>query len=557
MLSNVLWNVQIQLRDGVNLAADVYRPASGGRRTTLLSRTPYNKNTTVHQQRAAVYTDYGYNFVWVDARGRGDSEGQFIPWRNEATDGYDCIEWVASQPWSDGNVVTWGASYGAHNQLLTALLQPPHLSAMILYVAPSDPFEDNPSGVPTPWEVCWFRMLDGRVLQSVDQIDWPKVFWHLPLLTMDEHAGFYSDHWRSHLSHSITESSFWDVVRYQPRLREIRVPILHITGWYDDVQRGTMTNFTRLTDASAPEEVARQQWLVVGPWDHRCTNLRDSRLGSVEFGDTARVDLPALERQWLGAIFGGGAAPARVRIFTMGQNAWRDEMEWPLARTQWSPWFLSSGGRANGKRGDGVLQTAEPSPEDCSSDVFEYDPSDPVPFLSAFASSSQIGGPDDYAAIEERRDILVYTSAPVEEPLEVTGPVRLVLYAASSAVDTDFVGRLIDLHPDGVAQRICDGMVRARFRLGYDVPERFLTPGETVRYEIDMWSTSHTFLTGHKLRLEVTSSAFPRYDRNLNTGGAIATGTEMAVAVNTVYHSPEQASHLILPVVPVSDKDGL
>ncbi|MGH7643593.1 MAG: CocE/NonD family hydrolase [Candidatus Dormibacteria bacterium] len=554
MGAEITWNQRVPLRDGVEVSADVYRPAGAERRTTLLARTPYNKNTAIQQQRAELYAEHGYNFVWMDVRGRGDSDGAFVPWRNEGKDGYDNIEWVAAQPWSNGKVVTWGASYVAHNQWMAALHHPPHLTAMIAYVAPSDPFEDNPTGVPTPWEVCWFRMLDGKVLQDVERVDWPKIAWHLPLLTMDERAGFHSDHWRSHLTQPITEALFWDHVRYQPRITEVDVPVLHITGWYDDVQRGTMTNFTSLTGPDAPRSVAQKQWLVVGPWDHRCTNIRERRLGAIDYGDSALMDLPALERAWLAAILDGSPAPPKIRIFAMGQNVWRNEGEWPLARTKWTDFYLASDGHANSRRGDGALRSGTAIDSGTTPDAYEYDPRDPVPFLSNFASSSQIGGPDDYSAIEERPDLLIYSTSPVSEDTEVTGPVRLVLFASSSALDTDFVARLVDVHPDGFAQRICDGLVRARFREGYLVPERHLRPGETVQYEIDMWSTSHTFLRGHVIRLEVTSSAFPRFDRNMNTGGAIATETEAVVAVNTVFHDIERRSRLILPLIPAPSR---
>lgn len=552
MSADISWNQRAPLRDGVEVSADVYRPARAGRYTTLLARTPYNKNTAIQQQRAELYAEHGYNFVWMDVRGRGDSDGAFVPWRDEGQDGYDSIEWVAAQPWSNGQVVTWGASYVAHNQWMAALHHPPHLTAMIAYVAPSDPFEDNPTGVPTPWEVCWFRMLDGRVLQHVERVDWPKIAWHLPLLTMDERAGFRSEHWRTHLTRPITDGDFWNHVRYQPRITDVDVPVLHITGWYDDVQRGTMTNFSRLTGPQASTTTAARQWLVVGPWDHRCTNIRTRQLGAIDFGDSAEVDLPKLEREWLGAILDGAPAPAAVRLFAMGQNVWREEQEWPLARTNWKELYLSSQGHANGRRGDGSLQGEAVTMGDVPADVIEYDPRDPVPFLSNFASSSQIGGPDDYSAIEERPDVLVYSTPVLDQSTEVTGPVRLVLYASSSALDTDFVGRLIDVHPDGFAQRITDGMVRARFRAGYSTPAQLLAPGEVVRYEIDMWNTSHTFLSGHAIRLEVTSSAFPRYDRNLNTGGPIATETNSVVAINAIYHDGERASHLILPEIPAA-----
>ena len=233
------WNVKVPMRDGTLLAADVWRGADGERRTTLVARTPYNKNTAEQQERAAAYAVHGYNFVDMDVRGRGDSDGSFEPWRSEGQDGYDTIEWIAEQDWSDGNVVTWGQSYLGCIQWMTALEQPPHLRGMIVYVAPSDPFEDNPTGVPIPWEICWFRMLDGRVRQFVDLVDWPQVAWHLPLLDLDIHAGFRSEHWRRFLTTPITDREYWDPVRYQPRITEVTVPVLSITGWYDDVQRGS------------------------------------------------------------------------------------------------------------------------------------------------------------------------------------------------------------------------------------------------------------------------------------------------------------------------------
>ena len=487
----------------------------------------------------------------MDVRGRGDSDGTFEPWRSEGQDGYDTIEWIAEQDWSNGNVVTWGQSYLGCIQWLTALEQPPHLRAMIVYVSPSDPFEDNPTGVPIPWEICWFRMLDGRVRQFVDLVDWPQVAWHLPLLDMDTHAGFRSEHWRRFLTTPITDREYWDPVRYQPRITEVTVPVLSITGWYDDVQRGSTRNFTLLTGPEAPPQVRENQWLVVGPWDHRCTRTRDRQLGAIEFGPGAETDLPALERDWLAAVLRQeGKPPAPVRLFVMGANTWRDEQEWPLARTRWIRYFLASDGDANTRYGGGELRRRDEPTADGPPDVFTYDPADPVPFISDFASSSQIGGPDDYSAVEERPDVLVYTTAPLDADREVTGPVRLELFASSSAVDTDFTAKLLDVHPDGFSQRLCDSMVRARFRRGYLEPEARLVPGEVTEFTIDMWSTSHVFKPGHRIRLEVSSSAFPKYDRNLNTGADIATATESAKAVNSVWHTRDYPSHLVLPEIP-------
>jgi uncharacterized protein len=544
------WNVMIPMRDGALLAADVWRGADGERRTTLVARTPYNKNTAEQQERAAAYAAHGYNFVDMDVRGRGDSEGSFEPWRSEGRDGYDTIEWIAEQDWSDGNVVTWGQSYLGCIQWMTALEQPPHLRAMIVYVAPSDPFEDNPTGVPIPWEICWFRMLDGRVRQFVDLVDWPQVAWHLPLLDMDTHAGFRSEHWRRFLTTPITDRKYWDPVRYQPRIAEVTVPVLSITGWYDDVQRGSTRNFTLMTGPEVPAQVRENQWLIVGPWDHRCTRIRGRQLGTIDFGPGAETDLPALERDWLAAVLRQEGKPAPpVRLFVMGANTWREEQEWPLARTSWTQYFLASDGDANTRYGGGELHRAHHPATDGPPDVFTYDPTDPVPFISDFASSSQIGGPDDYSAVEERPDVLVYTTGPLEADREVTGPVRLELFASSSAVDTDFTAKLLDVHPNGFSQRLCDSMVRARFRHGYLEPEARLVPGEVTAFTIDMWSTSHVFKPGHRIRLEVSSSAFPKYDRNLNTGADIATATESVRAVNSVWHTSVHPSHLVLPEI--------
>jgi putative CocE/NonD family hydrolase len=545
------WNVRVPMRDGTLLAADVWRGADGERRTTLVARTPYNKNTAEQQERAAVYAANGYNFVDMDVRGRGDSEGSFEPWRSEGRDGYDTIEWIAEQDWSDGNVVTWGQSYLGCIQWMTALEQPPHLRGMIVYVAPSDPFEDNPTGVPIPWELCWFRMLDGRVRQFVDLVDWPQLAWHLPLLDMDTHAGFRSEHWRRFLTTPITDREYWDPVRYQPRITEVTVPVLSITGWYDDVQRGSTRNFTLMTGPEAPVRARESQWLIVGPWDHRCTRTRDRQLGAIDFGPGAETDLPALEREWLAAVLRQeGEPPPPVRLFVMGANTWRAEQEWPLARTRWTQYFLASNGDANTRHGGGELHRAGDPATAGPPDVFTYDPADPVPFISDFASSSQIGGPDDYSAVEERPDVLVYTTGPLEADREVTGPVRLELFASSSAIDTDFTAKLLDVHPDGFCQRLCDSMVRARFRHGYLEPEAWLVPGEVTAFTIDMWSTSHVFRAGHRIRLEVSSSAFPKYDRNLNTGADIATGIKWAKAVNSVWHTSDYPSHLVLPEIP-------
>jgi hypothetical protein len=539
------------MRDGVELSADLYLPGSPRPVPVLVARTPYNKNTQLARDKAAWYAARGFGFAWMDVRGRGDSDGVFTPYRYEGPDGHDAVEWLAAQPWCTGQVATWGASYLGCIQLLTALTRPPHLAAMVVYVTPSDPWIEWPTGLHVPQEICWHRMVSGRLLQYVDGTDWMEVYRHLPLLTMDEKAGFYAPHWREDLSHPPADRAYWQPVTYQDQLAGLDLPALHITGWYDDVQPGTLINFAALADGAATERARRAQRLVVGPWGHECSRNRPRQLGDIDFGPGADFDLDRYELRWLQHYLAGqdnGAdAEPRAQIFVMGRNQWRAEDAWPLARTEWARYHLTSAGQANSRHGDGGLRREQP-PGDEPPDVFKHDPADPVPFLTE-PSSAQIGGPDDYAQVQERADVLVYSTPPLAAEVEVTGPVRVELFASSSAPDTDFMAKLVDVHPDGYCQRLCDGMVRARFREGMD-REVLMEPGTVYRFEIDLWSTSQVFLAGHRIRLEIASSAFPKYDRNLGTGGPLGTGTSHQPAQNTVWHTSAYPSALILPQIP-------
>jgi putative CocE/NonD family hydrolase len=550
-------NISVTMRDGVDLATDVYRPDTDDRVPVIVARTPYGKNTEFAYRKAMWWVQHGYAFVWMDVRGRGDSAGEFRPHRDEAVDGYDTIEWAAAQPWCDGQVVTWGQSYLGYIQWLTALEQPPSLRAMIVYVPPSDPFVEWPTGVHLPMELCWFRLIDGRVPQYVEGIDWDAVYAHLPLLTMDERAGFHSTHWRDELTHSPSDTEYWGPKTYQSRFAELDIPTMHVTGWYDDVQPATFINFTRMTKQSPTERTRRGQRLVVGPWDHGLTRRRDRVLGPIDFGPGADFDLDGHELRFLDHYIKGREngvdVEPRAQLFIMGRDHWRDEDEWPLARTEWTSLYLSSGGSANTRFGDGTLRWDVPTADE-SADTYRYDPADPVPYLTE-STSHQIGGPDDYREIEERPDVLVYSTPVLDADLEVTGPVRLELYASSDAVDTDFTAKLVDVHPDGFCQRLADGIVRGRFREGLD-QERFLQPGEVHSFEVHLWSTSQVFRAGHRIRLEISSSAFPKYDRNLNTGGPLATGVQGKVAENQVWHGAGYPSRLILPVIPGAEVTG-
>jgi len=549
----VLWDQRVPMRDGVTLSADLYRPAGVSEALpAIVLRTPYGKTADVTVQGAKYFAAQGYHVVCADVRGRGDSDGVFVPYRQEGEDGYDLIEWTAAQDWCDGKVGTMGASYLGMIQWLTALQQPPSLQAMIVSVTPSDPFREWPTGTMTPHHLCWLFMTSGRQRQNMDAVDWHKVYEHLPLYTMDEQTGRDIPFWREEMQHT-TLDAWWREICYQDKFDQLDLPVLHISGWYDDEHIGTPLNFTGMSTQAKSAHARRNQKLIMGPWGHAVNTT--SKLGEIEFGPQALIDLRGAQvrffDRWLKGIANGVDQEPNAQIFVMGKNEWRAEQEFPLARTQWTPYYLHSGGQANSRFGDGRLSTARPTAEQGTAeaaDHYTYDPSNPVPFLTE-GTSSQIGGPENYATVEERPDVLVYSSDVLTEELEVTGPIKMELYATSSAPDTDFAVKLLDVHPDGYVQRLTDGLVRARFREGMDRPQ-LIEPGQVYRYEVDCWYTSHVFLPGHQVRIEIASSAFPKYDRNLNTGAPLGMTTEMAVAEQTVHHDRVHASAVRLPVIP-------
>jgi hypothetical protein len=537
---------RVRMRDGVELSADIYRPEAKGRYPVLLLRTPYTKTSASTLNTAKYFASNGYVFIAMDVRGRGDSDGKFKPYFNDARDGYDAVEWAAAQEWSTGKVGTLGGSYNGVIQWLTAVEQPPHLVAMIPLVSPSDPFVEWPTGLPLPALISWFHITAGKVSQNMAAVDWKKLYWHLPMNTMDDEMGRPNPLWKEQIEHSKLDA-YWEPLRYQNKFDRIRVPVLGVSGWYDDEQIGTPLNFAGMT-TKGHESVRRSQKLVMGPWPHAINS--GTKLGAVEFGPTAVIDLTGLWLRWfdywLKGIDNGIMKEPPVRIFIMGENVWRDESEWPLARTRWTKYFLHSGGRANTLSGNGTLSTTEPAEE--PSDSYSYDPAKPVPYVTD-ASFAQIGGPDDYREVEQREDVLVYTSDELTEDTEVCGPIRVKLFASSSARDTDFMAKLIDVWPNGFAQRLTDGMVRARFRQGLDKPS-LIEPDRVYDYDLDLWNTCQTYKKGHRIRLEVASSAFPKYDRNLNTGDPLGKTSAMKVANQKIFHSKQYPSHVVLPIVP-------
>lgn len=539
------FNLRIPMRDGVTLAADLVLPDELPAPVVVM-RTPYGRGGERATNRADGFAEAGYCACWVDVRGRGDSEGSFDPYRNDGIDGVDVIAWAAEQEWCDGSAATYGGSYPGRIQWLTALHQPPALKAMIVLVTPSDPFVENPTGVPGPMHVHWFRMTDGHVPQYTEAVDWMAVYRQRPLIELDQAAGFRSELWREECRHQ-TLDEWWEPLRYQHRIGEVDVPVLHISGWYDDEEIGTPANFAAMRAAGRGG-----QRLLMGPWGHQVN--AGTQMGELDFGHEAVIDMNRAMTGFLDEMVRDrppAEPPPAARIFLMGANEWLGLPDWPAPGSIELILHLDSAGNANSRYGDGRL-AERPAPPESPPDAWVHDPDRPVPFITP-ASSAQIGGPDDYAGIETRGDVLVYTSEPLTEPLDVVGPVRLVAFVSTSAADTDVTARLVDLHPNGFAQRLCDGLVRFRYRAGHEQAER--VEADTV-YEVEvvMWDTAQRFLPGHRIRLDVSSSAHPKFAINLGTGGDETAATEAVVAQNWLYHDRDRPSRLLLTVIPAVER---
>lgn len=540
---------QATMRDGVKLSVDVYRPTIEGKFPVILVRTPYNKGSqfknSVYSTEGQYFASHGYVYAAMDVRGRGDSDGTYVPQRNEGRDGWDSIEWAAQQPWSTGKVGTLGASYVGYDQWLAAVNQPPHLSAMVVLTTPPDPFVETPTGLQSPTYLSLYYFVSGHVLQNLATVDWDKLYLHLPLYTMDEAGGRRVQYWKDMIDHPGI-SDWWDPLMYQGKFSRVNVPVLNVSGWYDDEQAGATMNYIGMT-TEGPAKVRQSQKLLMGPWPHAVNS--SSRLGPIDFGAGSVIDLSGYELRWfdfwLKGLDNGIMAEPPVRIFVMGENKWHDAASWPVPGTNLTRFYLSSDGRANSLHGDGRL-VSEP-PKEIHPDSFDYDPADPAPYLME-PTFAQLGGPDDYRPVELRNDILVFTAAPFANDTKICGPVTMELYASSSAKDTDFTGKLLDVWPNGFAQRLSDGIVRARFRNGGDKQE-LITPGKIYSYKMDLWNTCQEFQKGHSVRVEVSSSAFPKYDRNQNTGEALGKTANMVTAKQTIYHDPQHPSSVTLPIV--------
>lgn len=548
-----LTHVPVPMRDGVRLSADVYLPDGDGPFPTVLIRTPYQNNTDVLIQKGRRLANRGYACVIQDCRGRFDSEGEYYPFVADAEDGFDTQEWVGRQPWSNGRIGMAGSSYLGWVQWTSAVLGSQFLTCLAPRVMAPDLFSSlhYPGGAfMLNVLMTWGMRTSGRTAQSIDYDNWREAFRLLPLRDADRLAGRDLPFWRHWLDHP-TRDAYWAALDFESRLTEIGVPVLNMGGWYDLYSSATCRAFATL-QTRGRTAAARRSRLIMGPWPHALS--ASTRTGDIDFGARSQVDLEALEERWFEAwlkdVPNGILEEPPVRLFVMGANVWRDEHEWPLARTDYQAWYLHSGGAANTAIGDGRLDRQVPGRE--PPDHFAYHPEHPVPTVGGNNCCSPHivpWGPYDQRDVEMRQDVLCFTSAPLEQDLEVTGPVTVVLHAATDGPDTDWTAKLVDVWPSGFAMNLCDGIVRARYRESQTAPT-LLEPGAVYRYEIDVMVTSNVFRRGHRVRVEISSSNFPRFDRNFNSGESPSSGVRSRVARQTVFHSAEQPSHVLLPVIP-------
>ena len=551
-------NVAAKMRDGVTLRADIYRPKAEGKFPVLLVRTPYDKQgISGFGHRAGAR---GYVVIAQDVRGRFESEGEWYVFKNESQDGYDTVEWAAALPYSNGKVGMFGGSYVGATQFLAALAKPPHLAGICPTVTASN-YHDGWTYQGGAFEQ-WFNeswstglatnTMRRRAEKKADALGGTKV---LPLISYPvleapsgEGIAPYFKDWLAHPNFD----EYWKESSIEDHYAQIQVPVLSFAAWYDIFLGGSLKNYVRLKTEGGTEAARKGQRLVVSVGGH-AGQSSTGKVGAVEFGSKLAMDGDEVTLRWYDWLLKGEANGVEkekpVKIFVMGKNEWREEDDWPLARAKNTKYYLHSAGAASGIAGNGALSTVAPAEE--KSDQYVYDPNDAAPTIGGPLCCGALPtgiGPEDQRPAEARGDVLVYTAPAFARDTEVTGPVSLDLYVSSSAVDTDFTGMLVDVWPNGFAQNLTSGILRLRYRNSQEKPE-LANPGETYHITVDLWATSNVFLAGHKLRLEVSSSNFPRFDRNLNTGEEQARATRMIKATNVIYHDKAHPSALVLPIV--------
>jgi uncharacterized protein len=555
--------VKAAMRDGVILQADVYRPRNDGKFPVLLQRTPYDKTGGLAFGMKAAAK--GYVVVIQDVRGRYSSAGEWYPFKHESEDGYDSVEWAAQLPHADGRVGMFGGSYVGATQMLTAIVHPPHLAGICPVVTASNyhngwtyqggAFEQwfNESWTSGLAQDTMARILKDNTNARIGENALPLTKY--PLFNLNFSSGQdlkqiaapYFLEWLAHPDYD----DYWKRWSVEENYPSIQVPALTVAAWYDIFQGGSLKNYQGMLAQAGNESARNSQKLLVVIGGHAGSGRK---IGDLDFGPAAEdYDEDDVTLLWYDYLFHGVknrfATGKPVRIFVMGTNVWRDEDAWPLARARTTKYFLQSKGKAAGPSSAGLLSTSAAS--GAPSESYVYDPLKPVPTTGGplcCDSEHLAPGPQDQRPVEVREDVLSYSTPPLTQDTEVTGPVTLELYGSSSAVDTDFTAKLVDVWPNGYAQNLTEGIVRGTYRNSQAVPEA-MEPGRVYPFHIDVWSTSNVFLKGHRIRVEVSSSNFPRFDRNLNTGKSAANDQTSVKATNTIYHDAKYPSALVLPIV--------
>lgn len=561
-------DVMVPMRDGIRLATDIYRPlGAAGRLPVVLIRTPYDKA----QDRSAriparFFAGRGYVVVMQDSRGKWGSEGKYVVSQSGRHDGYDTVEWAASQPWSNGRVGSYGCSYRGENQVMLAAERHPAHVAMIPKAAGGAVgtaggrygffgfFEGGAFSLSAA--VGWFPnagtkdRTDGQV-----RIPLPDGHHQLPTIDIMRHYGVGPTDWEDVLTKPL-DDPWWQTLGYIADRDSFATPALHVNSWYDLGAAETLQLFNLMRRNAVDERTREHQYVILSPTTH-CESERateNTRVGELDVGDARFPYWETYLRwfdHWLKGADNGVTRMPRVQYYVTGANEWRSADEWPVPEARPTRLYLRSGGAAGERMDDGVLSRRPPTANE-PSDRYVYDPADPVP--SRGGSVCCTGNPQDQAGaydqtdIEQRNDVLVYTTPPLEDAVDVVGPLRATLFVSSSAPDTDFTVKLVDVHTDGRAFNVQEGITRARYREGFDRTVS-MRPGEVYEVEVDLHATAHRFRAGHRVRIEVSSSNFPRFDRNLNTGGDNVTETGWRTAENAVHHSAEHPSHLLLTVV--------
>ena len=555
-------HVAIPMRDGVKLFGDVYRPKREGKFPAIIIRTPYGVQRDGSHQAPTMFARQGYVAMMVDVRGRFESEGNWDPFRDEGNDGYDIIEWAAVQRWSNGRVGTSGGSYLGHNQWRAASAAPPHLVASFPAVASTSIYKNwafYGGAFRLSFNYGWgvvrmpFRIMQPQYWHtesySPPELSYDRILWSLPLKTADVASGKAVKHWRDWVEHQSFDS-YWKAFDDEERFEKIQAPMHTLGGYFDIFLAGSINGYVGMRNRGGNEKARRGSRMILGPWGHGPSQ----KFGDIDFGVAAMVDQRSMELRWFdyhlkGEQNGLDKEPP-VDFFFMGINKWRKAENWPVPGTRYTPVYLASGGAANTGRGDGSLSFTQPA--GAESDTYTYDPANPVTTLGGnnCCGTPTIAGPKDQRPLESRNDLLVYTSDFLKQPLAIAGPVKMKLHAATDGRDTDWMVKLIDVQPNGYAMNIAEGILRARFRKGVDQME-LLEPNRVYEFEVDMAGTANVFLPGHRIRVDITSSNFPQFDRNPNTGADLGADAKLRVAKQIVYHSGQRPSAIILPVVNV------